>query len=162
MNNRFNVIFPVFDLFNQEFSPGFRIVDSFSNCFSFHLFKRCSNKIFKFQSQQLDNLTIVSSSDSYHALVVTDASIKNNVAISITHIHICDQSVIKTIHHTVNVLTIEAELFSIRCGINQATNILGISKIIIITDSLHATWRIFDSSVYLCHMQVHLSRNYIL
>jgi len=40
------------------------------------------------------------------------------------------------------------ELFVIRCGINQATNSTGISKIIIITNSIHATRNIFDSSSY--------------
>ena len=49
---------------------------------------------------------ISSSLDSSHALVVTDTSIKNNVAISITHIHVHNKAVTKTIHHTVNVLTI--------------------------------------------------------
>jgi len=80
--------------------------------------------------------------------VVTDTSIKNNVATSIAYIHVCDKPVIKTIHHAVNVLTTEAELFAIRCGINQATNIPDILKIVIITDSLHTSQRIFDSSVY--------------
>ena len=37
-----------------------------------------------------------------------------------------------------------AKLFAIRCSISQATSIYGITKIIIITDSLHTTQRIFD------------------
>ena len=118
MDNRFNEVFPAFDLLNKKFSSGSRIVNSFSNQFYFHLFKRCSDETFKSQSQQLDNLTIVSSSDSSHALVVTDTSIKNNVATSIAYIHVHDKPVIKMIHHTVNVLTTEAELFAIMCGIN--------------------------------------------
>jgi len=47
IDNRFNEVFPVFDSLNKEFFPGSRIVDSFSNHFSFHSFKRCSNKTFK-------------------------------------------------------------------------------------------------------------------
>jgi len=43
----------------------------------------------------------------------------------------------------------KAELFSIRYGINQAVNIPEISKIVIITDSIHAMKRIFDSSLHL-------------
>jgi len=38
----------------------------------------------------------------------------------------------------------EAKLFAIRCGINQATNLNGINEIIVITDSIHATKRIFN------------------
>ncbi len=90
---------------------------------------------------QLDDLIIVSSLDPSYTLVVTDASIKNNVTTSIAHIHICNKLVIKTLHHTVNIIIIKAELFAIRCGINQATSISSISKIV--TDLLHTAWRIF-------------------
>ena len=73
-------------------------------------------------------------------------SIKNNVATSITYIYVYDKPVIKNIHYTINVMITEAKLFAIRCGINQASSISDIAKIEIITDSLHATQRIFDSS----------------
>jgi len=62
-------------------------------------------------------------------LDITDASIKNNMATSIAYVHIHDRPVTKTLHHVVNVTTTEAELFTIRCGINQATNIKDISKL---------------------------------
>jgi len=51
------------------------------------------------------------------------------------------------IYHVVNVTTIEAELFTIKCGINQAIVIPNI-KYIVITDSLHVAKRIFDSLLY--------------
>ena len=47
----------------------------------------------------------------------------------------------------------EAELFIIRCGINQVSNSQGILKIIIITDSIHSAKRIFDSLLH--PFQVH-------
>jgi len=34
-NNHLNEVFPSFNSFNKEISPGFYLVDSFSNCFSF-------------------------------------------------------------------------------------------------------------------------------
>ena len=71
----------------------------------------------------LDNIALTSSLDSLIALVVTDASIKNHIATSIAYIHIQNKQVIKTIHHIVNITITEAKLFSIRCGINQATNL---------------------------------------
>ena len=88
-------------------------------------------------------------------LVITDANIKNNVAISIAHIHIYNRPVFKTLHHTVNVNSIEAELFAIRCSINQATNSIEISKIIVITDSIHTAKKIFDLLSHL--FQTHLA-----
>jgi len=74
---------------------------------------------------------------------------------SIAHIHIHDKPIIKTIHHTVNVTSTEAELFAIRYDINQVTTISGISKIIVITDSIHAARRIFDSSLH--PFQIHVA-----
>jgi len=50
-------------------------------------------------------------------------------------------------------MSIEAKLFAIRCGINQATQLQELNKIIIITNSIHSTKKIFD---YLPHShQVH-------
>jgi len=43
-------------------------------------------------------------------------------------------------------MSTEAELFAIRCSINQATNSISISKIIIVTNSIHVTRNIFDPS----------------
>jgi len=42
------------------------------------------------------------------------------------------------------ITTIEAELFTIRYSINQATNLNGINKIIVITNSIHAVKKIFN------------------
>jgi len=88
-------------------------------------------------------------------LVITDANIKNNMAISMAHIHIYNRPVFKTLHHTVNVNSMEAELFAIRCSINQATNSIEISKIIVITDSIHTAKKIFDLLSHL--FQTHLA-----
>ena len=153
MDNRFNEIFPAFDLYNKEFSPSSWIIDIFPSWFSFHPFNKYSENNLISWSCQLDDLMIVSSLDPSYTLVVTDTSVKNNITTSIAHIHVHNKPVIKILHHTVNIITTEAELFAIRCGINQAISISGISKIIVITDSLHATWRIFDSSLSL--FQIH-------
>jgi len=74
-----------------------------------------------------------------------DANIKNNTTTSISHIHVHNKPVIKTLHHTMNVMSIEAKPFAIRCRINQATISDNISKIIIIMDSIHAVKKIFNS-----------------
>jgi len=66
-----------------------------------------------------------------------DASVKNNIASSITHIYVCNKPIIKMLHHVINITSSKAEFFAIRCGINQATHLYGISKVIVITDSIH-------------------------
>jgi len=85
--------------------------------------------------------------------VISDTSIKNQVAISIVHVHSYDNPVKKTIHHVVKVTTTEAKLFAIRCGINQAVQISGINHIIVITDSIHVTQYIFNSSIHPYQLQ---------
>ena len=123
MDNRFNKVFPFFDPLNPEFKPGNRIINSFSNYFSFHLFSKSNNHLFKNHIQQLDNLAIETSNTLSNTLMVTDASIKNNVALSIVHIHVHNRPVIKTLHHAINITSTEAEFFAIRYSINQAVHL---------------------------------------
>jgi len=138
----------LFDSLNPEFSPGNRIIDIFASCFSFYTFSKCNDKDLNKHIQQLDDLAIEVSDISFIALVISDASVKNNVTISISHIYIYNKPITKTLHHAVNITSTEVELFVIRYGINQATCYNKISKIIVITDSIHAIRKIFNSSSY--------------
>jgi len=150
-NNKVYGIFPSFSPLHPEFFPGFGIIDNFSDCFSFNL----SNKKEKNDTicfQQLDNLVLELSSSLSTAIVVTDASIKNDIATSISYVHLANHPMTKTVHHVTFITSTEAELFTIRCGINQACNKENISKIIIITDSIHAAKKIFDAT---SHPQIH-------
>jgi len=146
MDNRFNEVFPSFNPLNLEFWFGSRIVDNFSYRFSFHPFSKSSDCSFKLCTQQLDNLAIESSSSVTNVLIIMDASVKNSVATSISHIHVHNKPVVKTLYHTVNITSTEVEFFTLHCGINQVTSSHEISKIIVITDSFHATKKIFDMS----------------
>ena len=148
MNNRFNEVFPSFDSLNPEFQPGNRIIDHFFNHFSFHLFNKSNNHLFKNHIQQLDNIAFESSNTPSNALVITDASIINNIVTSIAHIHIHNKLVIKTLHHMVNITSSEAEFFAIRYSINQVAHVQNISKIIVIMDSIHCAKKIFNPSTY--------------
>jgi len=93
-------------------------------------------------------MVLESSSLPSVAIIASDMSIKNLVATSITHIHTYDKPIIKMIHHVVNITSTETELFAIRCGINQSSCLNNISKIIVITDSIHVIKRIFDLSIH--------------
>jgi len=145
MDNRFNEVFPSFNPLNPEFWPGSRIIDNFSHCFSFHYFTKSSDHSFKLHTQQLDDFAIKSFSLATNALVITDASVKNSVATSISHIHVHNKPVVKTLYHAINVTSTEAEFFVLHYSINQATSSHEISKIIVITDLFHAAKKIFDT-----------------
>ena len=147
-NNHLNGIFPVFDSLNSKSFSGSRLIDIFSSYFSFHR-TNCINKESKASHIcKLNNGILNISSNPNSVIVVSNTSIRNNVATSIIYIHSFSNLVRKTLHHTVNITTTEAKLFAIRCGINQAIQILNTSHIIIITDSIHLAQYIFDSTIY--------------
>ena len=148
MDNKFNKVFPSFDLLNSEFSPGLCFIDIFSSCFSFYSVIKHKDNNLKDYFYKLNNIAIISSLNHLHTLIISDMGIKNDVATSIAHIHVHNRPIIKMIHHTTNVTLTKAELFVIRCSINQAVNLPGISKIVIITDSIHAAKKIFDSTIH--------------
>ena len=70
------------------------------------------------------------------------------------HIHIFDKPLTKTVYHAVHVTSTEAELFAIRCGINQFLYFNNISKIIVVTDSIHTVKKIFDLLVHPYQIQL--------
>ena len=90
-------------------------------------------------------MVLQNSLDPNIALVVTDTSIKNDIATSISHIHSANHPLIKTVHHASCVTSSEVELFAIRCGINQVCSLNNVSKIIVVTDSIHVAKKIFDT-----------------
>jgi len=157
-NNKLFEVFPSFSPLYLEFNLDSRIVDKFSDRFSFNLSNREEND--KIHFQQLNEMTLQSSSSLHIAIIVTDASIKNDIAISISHIHICDHPLTKMVHHAAFITSTEAELFAIRCDINQVCSKENVSRIIIITDSIHMAKKIFDSKshLYQLHMMAILSK----
>ena len=153
LHNKLYGVFPFFSPLNLEFNLGSRIIDIFPDQFSFNLANKTKNKLLC--SQQLDNMTIQSSLSPHMEIVVFNTSIKNNIATSVSHIHICDQPLVKMVHHTAFVTSTEAELFAIRSGVSQACSKENISKIIIVTDSIHVAKKIFDTKSH--PYQIHMS-----
>jgi len=146
-SNKVYGIFPSFSPLHPEFAPGSRITDNFSNHFSFNLASKKEKD--KIHFQELDEMVLHFSSSPSTALVVTDASIKNNIATSISHVHSANQLLFKTVHHAAFVTSTKAELFTIRYSINQACIKENVSKIIVVTNSIHAAKKIFDSKLHL-------------
>ena len=144
MDNKYYEFLCFFSLFNKEFSLEKRLINFFLDYFSFYTWKWD----IKCYLWNLDNITISTSTDSHSIIVISDASIRNNVATSISHIHLYNRLIIKTIHHVVNITSTEAKLFAIKYRINQANNIPNIKHIVIITDFLYMAKKIFDSSMY--------------
>jgi len=79
-------IFLSFSPLDPEFFSGHRIIDNFSNCFSFNLVNKKERNQNKICDQELDDMVLHCSSEPHTALVITDASIKNDITTSISHI----------------------------------------------------------------------------
>ena len=129
-------IFPSFSFLNPEFFPSSCIMDNFSDRFSFNLVNKKDKDKDKIHAQELDNMVLWNSSSHHTALVITDVSIKHDITTSISHVHIANHLLTKPVHHAVFVTSMEAELFTIRYSINQACSKENISKVIVVTDSI--------------------------
>ena len=70
------------------------------------------------------------------------------MATSISHIWRKQEIIAKSIHHVINITSIKAKLFAMRCGINCATQLQDIAHNIVITDAIPATKQIFDTSIH--------------
>jgi len=69
-------------------------------------------------------------------LIISDMSIKNNIAILISHIHRDQEIITKSIHYTTNINSTKAELFTIRYEINHATHLQDITHILLSSQML--------------------------
>ena len=147
-NNRLNEVFNSFDPFNNKLSSRNRLIDLYSSHSFYHSDRKGSNTR-KTHLCYLDEIVFNVSSNPKMAVVISDASIKNQVTTSITHMYTHDSPIVKTINHTINATFTEAELFAIRCRLNQAIWLTNIKHIIVITDAIYAAKRIFDSSIHL-------------
>ena len=96
MNNKFNGIFPSFNPFSSEFCPRDRLIDIFPNHFSFYPTDRKRKESRKEHICKLNKLTLQTSANLKTAVIVSDMSIKNQVATTIAHIHIHYNLVITT------------------------------------------------------------------
>ena len=84
MDNRYNKNFPFFSPFNSKFLLGNRLIDVFPNHFLFYSLNRKNNHDVKSHLCHLDNITLQALLDPQLVVVVIDASIKNQIAISIS------------------------------------------------------------------------------
>jgi len=144
-NNQLNAIFSAFDPLNDELSPDHRLIDIFSDCILFHKVQYKNNTNIIFHLCNLNTITLRALSNIKSAIIVTNASVKsNNITTSVTHIYSCNNSSRKTIYYTINIMSIEAKLFVLRYGINQALQIPEVSCIIVIKNPIYTVPKIFD------------------
>ena len=149
-----NCLNGTFNSLNHEFSSGFRLIDNFPSCFSFYQANHRDNKYREAYLCKLDEIFQITLMDSNSIVVISDTNIKNNVAISILHIHSSYNSIKKIIHHAINITSTETKLFAIKYKINQTVQIPEASHIVVITDTIHLVRCIFDSTTHCYQIQL--------
>jgi len=117
-NNCINEVYSSFNRLHKELSSGFCLIDNFSNCLSFYTVNQKDKNAFNNQICLLDKLINNFSSNPKNVLVIADTGIKNNITTSIFYFYSSCNILMKTIYHTTNITSTEAELFLIRCDIN--------------------------------------------
>ena len=149
INNWLNENFSTFDSLNVVLHLSSRLIDIFSSHISIYNANHSSNENKTIHCKKLNKIILESLLNPRIVVIISDISIKNSVAFSISHIHFFNNLLKRMLHYTVNIMPMEAELFTIRCGINQAVQIQHTSYIIVITDEIYAVKKIFDPSVHL-------------
>jgi len=71
------------------------------------------------------------------------------IVTSVLHIYKEQDIISKTVHHTMNITSTKAELFTIRCSINCITQMQDVAHIIVITNAIPAAKHIFDTFIHL-------------
>ena len=93
-------------------------------------------------------------------LIILNASVKNNIAIWIPHIHRGQEIIVKSVHYAMKITFTKAKLFAIRCEINYTIHLQNVIYIIIITDSISVTKQIFNISIHLYQLySIAISKN---
>jgi len=152
-NNYLNGLFPSFNNLHKELLAGFHLVVNYHDCFSFHIMNYREKDINNTHICNYDRIFQDTLLDPKTVIIISNTSIKKNIATSVLHVYSGCNILAKTIHHAINVTSIEVELFAIRCSINQAVQVENVTNIIIIINTIHATRQIFNSSSHSYQLQ---------
>jgi len=135
----FNPLFPLF-------SPGSRVVNHFSTRFSFHSPSSSSDKDLYYHIQNLNQAFRSSQTAPHNIAIVADGGIKKSqVATAVAHIWSENSLVQRLQANSINVTSIEAELMAIHLGLIPAMEEENVHNIIVITNSIAAAKKFFES-----------------
>ena len=117
-NSCLNEILSSFNSLYEKLIPSFWLVDIFYNYFLFNIAESKINDYKTVYLQKLNNISKDSLYDIKTVIFISNASIKNNIAMFIAYVYSDQNIVAKTIHHTVNIKSTKTKLFVIRYRIN--------------------------------------------
>ena len=83
IDNKYNIFLPAFAPLDKKISLGNHLHDNFPDCFFFYPYSYNT----KDQLCKLDDIIISTSSNPLVCIIILDVSIKNHIAISVSHVH---------------------------------------------------------------------------
>jgi len=146
VNERLNGVRECFNPLFPLFSPGSRVVDHFPSRFSFHSPSSSSDEDLYHHLQNLNQAFRSSQTAPHNITIVADIGIKKSqVATAVAHIW-SENSIVQCLQaNSINVTSIEAELMAIRLGLIPTMEEENVHNIIVITDSIAAAKKVFES-----------------
>ena len=146
VNECLNSVRECFNPFFSLFSLGSRVVDHFPSKFSFHSPSSSSNEDLFHYLRNLDQAFRSSQTAPHNIAIIADRGVKKSqVAIAVAHIW-SDNSIVQYLQaNSINVTSIEAELMAIHLGLIPTMEEENVHNIIVITDSIAAAKKVFES-----------------
>lgn len=86
INNCLNQVFPTFDNLNRELSPGFHLIDTFPNHFFSHTVNCKDAEVRTTHQNKLENIDKDSTNCHNTVLIISDASVKNNITTLVSYL----------------------------------------------------------------------------
>jgi len=117
-NTCLNQVLLAFNSLNRELSLEFCLVDTFPDYFSFYIVNHWSVEVKIAYKNKLKNIYIDSFNSYDTMLIITDASVKNNIATTVLYIWREYRIIMKTVHYIINITFTEAKIFATRYGIS--------------------------------------------
>jgi len=146
VNKRLNGIRECFNPLFPLFSLGSRVVNHFPSRFSFHSPSSSSNEDLYHHLQNLNQAFRSSQTALHNIAIIADGGIKKSqVATTVAHIW-SENSIVQRLQaNSINITSIEAELMAICLGLIPAMEEENVHNIIVITDSIAAAKKVFES-----------------
>ena len=148
INHHLNQVLLAFNSLNKKLFPSFWLVDTFPDHFFFNIVKCNDAKVRTTYLNQLKNIYQNSSNSPDTMFIISNASVKNNIITFISYVQRECNIITKTVYHTMNISTTKAKLFTIRYDVSQVSKMQNITWIIIVTNTIPAAKRIFDTSYH--------------
>ena len=105
-NNYLNKVYLSFNILYKDLLPGFHLVDNFPNHFSFYTVNWKNIENMNAHIWSLDKLLEDYSLNPNIVLIISNPSVRNNIATSISHIHSNYSFLLKTTYHAINVMNL--------------------------------------------------------